>query len=78
MIDYVSGDEQSDDDATAHFILFADCDPIAFEDVVKDSKWQKAMDAEIKAIEKNETWELSDLPQGQHTIGVKWVYKKPS
>ena len=33
------------------------------------------MDDEIKAIERNETQELTDLPQGQKTIGVKWVYK---
>ena len=33
------------------------------------------MDEEIKAIEKNNTWELTNLPNGQKTIGVKWVYK---
>ena len=33
------------------------------------------MDDEIKAIERNETWELTDLPRGQKTIVVKWVYK---
>ena len=33
------------------------------------------MDAEIAAIEKHDTWELSDLPEGHKTIGVKWVYK---
>ena len=33
------------------------------------------MDAEIKSIEKNDTWELTDLPKGQKTIGVKWVFK---
>ncbi|XP_048128416.1 secreted RxLR effector protein 161-like [Rhodamnia argentea] len=33
------------------------------------------MDAEIKAIKKNGTWELTDLPEGQKTIVVKWVYK---
>jgi len=33
------------------------------------------MDAEIQAIEKNETWELTDLPEGQKIIGVKWIYK---
>ena len=32
MIDYVSGDELSDDDTTTHFSLFADCNPMAFED----------------------------------------------
>ena len=33
------------------------------------------MDAEITAIKRNDTWELCDLPKGQKTIGVKWVYK---
>jgi hypothetical protein len=34
------------------------------------------MDEEMKAIEKNETWEMTDLPKGHKPIGVKWVYKK--
>ena len=33
------------------------------------------MQEEIYAIEKNNTWELTTLPPGQRTIGVKWVYK---
>ncbi|KAL1549227.1 hypothetical protein AAHA92_17357 [Salvia divinorum] len=33
------------------------------------------MDEEIKAIEKNDTWELVTLPKGHKAIGVKWVYK---
>ena len=33
------------------------------------------MDIEIKAIEKNHTWELTNLPAGAKIIGVKWVYK---
>ena len=33
------------------------------------------MDDEIKAIEKNDTWELAALPKGHKPIGVKWVYK---
>ena len=33
------------------------------------------MDDEIDAIERNGTWELSDLPKRQKTIGGKWVYK---
>jgi hypothetical protein len=30
---------------------------------------------EIKAIEKNETWELTTLPEGAKKIGFKWVFK---
>jgi len=33
------------------------------------------MDEEIKVIEKNETWDLVELPKGHRPIGVKWVYK---
>ena len=33
------------------------------------------MDDEIAAIEKNDAWELADLPYGHKMIGVKWVYK---
>ena len=32
------------------------------------------MDEEIKAIKKNDTWELATLPIGKKTIGVKVVY----
>ncbi|KAI6685606.1 hypothetical protein NL676_031519 [Syzygium grande] len=33
------------------------------------------MDDEIYAIEKNDTWELTSLPEGKKSIGMKWVYK---
>ncbi|XP_019179192.1 PREDICTED: uncharacterized protein LOC109174409 [Ipomoea nil] len=45
---------------------------ISFETAVKDMKWQKAMDEEMESIEKNNTWELTELQQGQKAIGVKW------
>lgn len=33
------------------------------------------MKVEIKAIEKNKTWILTDLPPGRKTISLKWIYK---
>lgn len=33
------------------------------------------MDQEIESIEKNDTWELTDLPSGSKKIGVRWIYK---
>lgn len=75
MNDYESGGELSDDETLTHLALFADCDPIAYEEVAKEAKWQRAIDSEIDAIERNNTWELTDLPKGQKAIGVKWVYK---
>ncbi|KAE8709398.1 Agamous-like MADS-box protein AGL6 [Hibiscus syriacus] len=46
-----------------------------FQEAVQEKKWRDAMDEEIKAIEKNDTWELTSLPKGHKAIGVKWVYK---
>jgi len=33
------------------------------------------MDEEIHAIEKNDTWKLTNLLENKKAIGVKWVYK---
>ena len=77
MQDYVSGQGLSDEENVdmAHLALFSDSDPLTYEDAVKNSKWRQAMDAEIEAIVKNDTWELTELPSGVKIIGVKWVFK---
>ena len=56
--------------------LLADAEEISFTEAARDPKWKGAMDEEIEAIEKNDTWELAELPKGNKAIGVKWVYKK--
>ena len=33
------------------------------------------MDEEIECIEKNQTWELVDVPTDKDVINVKWIYK---
>ena len=50
-------------------------DPGSFEEAKRDVKWIRAMDLEIEAIEKNETWQLTTLLKGAKKIGVKWVFK---
>jgi len=74
MQDYEVTRIQQFEDAS-YFALFVDCDPTTFECAVKEAKWKKPMDAGIESIEKNDTWELTDLPKGHKTIGAKWVYK---
>ncbi|GJR15369.1 retrovirus-related pol polyprotein from transposon TNT 1-94, partial [Tanacetum coccineum] len=39
-------------------------------------KWKTAIDEEIKAIERNKTWDLVELPSGTQPIGFKWVFTK--
>lgn len=67
---------QYTDDEQHNFAVFAPSeDPTFFEEAVESSKWRKAMDLEMEAIERNETWELTILPTSVRKIGVKWVYK---
>ena len=75
--DYETGQGLSDEETVnlTHLALFTDGDPITFAEAVKSEKWRKAMDQEIQAIEKNDTWDLTVLPSGGKTIGVKWVFK---
>lgn len=51
-------------------------DPVSFEEACKDLKWRKAMDMEIQTILKNKIWELTTLPHGAKSIGVKWMFFK--
>ena len=52
-----------------------EAEPRFFEDATKHEFWCKAMDKEIAAIKRNETWELVDPPTEKSVISVKWVYK---
>ncbi|GKC00221.1 retrovirus-related pol polyprotein from transposon TNT 1-94 [Tanacetum coccineum] len=77
LSDYFAGDDQALDsvDDELNITDLVHHDPIHYEDAVKDDKLRKAMDLEIQAIEKNQTWRLVDLPKGTKCIGVKWVFK---
>ena len=39
-------------------------------------KWKDAMEKEMQSIEANKVWELVELPEGNKTIGCKWVFKR--
>jgi hypothetical protein len=52
-----------------------DGEPRSFTEAEKDVAWRAAMKAEMDVVEKNRTWEPTDLPRGHHTIILKWVYK---
>ena len=60
---------------TTLFCFFADNDPLSFNEAVTEEKWIEAMNEEIYAIEKNDTWKLTNLPENKKAIGVKWLYK---
>lgn len=57
-------------------LLFMGVDePVNYTQASKKREWRIAMEQELEAIEKNETWSLTELPPGKKAIDLKWVYK---
>jgi hypothetical protein len=50
-------------------------EPTSDSAAVKDLGWCKAMDAELQALEENQTWILTDLPPGKDVVDCNYVYK---
>jgi Reverse transcriptase (RNA-dependent DNA polymerase) len=48
--------------------------PDSVEEAMKDPKWVQAMEEELNALYKNETWTLVKLPEGKKPVGCKWVF----
>jgi transposase InsO family protein len=59
--------------------LLAECaEPINYTEArscTDAAKWEKAMDEEMEALNKNSTWELTELPPDRKAVDCKWVYK---
>ena len=73
--DYITGNESDEDEDVVNMVEVNSSDPVSFEEAEKSLKWREAMNEKIRAIERNETWELTELPRGAKCIGVKWIYK---
>ncbi len=38
--------------------------------------WIQAMDSEMKSLEENQVWRLTDLPRGKSIVGSRWVFRR--
>lgn len=57
------------------FVVSTESEPRSFSEAQTDPHWQEAMQLEIDALKKNDTWSLVPPPPNQKVIGCKWVYK---
>ncbi|KAK0593971.1 hypothetical protein LWI29_032888 [Acer saccharum] len=48
--------------------------PNNIQEALKNPEWKKAVMIEVQALEKNGTWELTELPKGKNPVGCKWVF----
>ena len=51
------------------------CEPVNYEEAMKNQNWIIAIKEELLMIEKNKTWILVERPRDKKVIGVKWVYR---
>lgn len=50
-------------------------EPKNYVEASRKQEWEDAMNKEIKALQDNKTWYLTNLPSGKTPIGSKWVYR---
>ncbi|GJU18962.1 ribonuclease H-like domain-containing protein [Tanacetum coccineum] len=50
-------------------------EPTSYYEALKDNNWVEAMNNEIEALNRNNTWFICDLPAGRKATGCKWLYK---
>jgi hypothetical protein len=50
-------------------------EPSSYKEAIFDPLWQQAMDEELSALHKTDTWDLVPLPPGKSVVGCRWVYK---
>ncbi|KAD5317079.1 hypothetical protein E3N88_17025 [Mikania micrantha] len=50
-------------------------EPVTYKDALTQEAWVTAMKEELESLEAHKTWSLTDLPEGKHAIGLKWVFK---
>ncbi|XP_019189152.1 PREDICTED: uncharacterized protein LOC109183502 [Ipomoea nil] len=55
--------------------IISHSEPKTYQEAVQHECWRKAMQDEITALERNNTWKLVSLPPSNKPIGCKWVYK---
>ncbi|RVX04638.1 putative mitochondrial protein [Vitis vinifera] len=48
--------------------------PKNIQEALEIPDWREAMVEEIRALEKNGTWEVMTLPRGKKPVGCKWVF----
>ncbi|GKE78952.1 retrovirus-related pol polyprotein from transposon TNT 1-94, partial [Tanacetum coccineum] len=55
--------------------VFVVPEPTYYKQAIQHKRWVKAIEAELAALERNETWTVIEVPPCHKPITSKWVYK---
>ena len=62
----------------ANLVEMVEVEPISYDEAINSAnkeQWQKAMEEEMEALAKNNTWKIVPKPSDQTIVRCKWVYK---
>ncbi|KAM0055171.1 putative RNA-directed DNA polymerase [Helianthus debilis subsp. tardiflorus] len=48
--------------------------PTSIEHALNSKNWKNAMETEMQALKRNDTWEKCVLPSGKRPVGCRWVF----
>ena len=51
-------------------------EPTKVEDALQDESWVEVMHDELLQFQRNDVWTLVLRPEGEHIIGIKWIFRK--
>ncbi|CAB0008867.1 unnamed protein product, partial [Nesidiocoris tenuis] len=57
------------------FCLFSSSAPETYEEAARDGEWRVAIQKEIAALEKHQTWEPAIPPRDAELIDTRWIFK---
>ncbi|XP_014490460.1 uncharacterized protein LOC106753175 [Vigna radiata var. radiata] len=73
--DLLSYDSLSEKHLKYTMVVTSNNEPQSCNEAKDSSEWAEAMQREIRALQDNNTWYLTQLPPRKKTIGCRWVYK---
>ena len=75
---YASDEETDQVQSNIDYCYRVTCDiPVTFTEALssdKSKEWVNAMDEEMQSLKENNTFTLTNLPEGKKAVGGRWVY----
>lgn len=72
---FLNYDRLSNNQKSFSLILSTIHEPKSFHEAMKYPHWQKAIQDEIDALQANNTWTITDLPDHHTPIGCRFIFK---
>ena len=67
------------DKCVASFVSYScylsQVEPTKVKDAFQDESWVEAMHDELLQFQKNDVWTLVPIPEGEHIIDTKWIFR---